>query len=127
VKLVGYLKVWEEAKTLIQQLYLKAQDQKSFSMVVEALLLRAKCTTIEGELHQTQKYYNPARITAAEKNLGLLGHKVDAEQKSFEAEFDKMQDLIRRNTSIQERLEHVRMEEYIKRSSENGKANEINQ
>ncbi|MFX0094402.1 MAG: hypothetical protein ACFFBD_21880, partial [Candidatus Hodarchaeota archaeon] len=104
----------EEAKALTERLYTQAQDQHSFSMVVEALLLRARFVTIDGDLQLALKYLDQARLTAEEKKLNLLRHKVDAEQKLFEVEFEKWQDLIQRNASLQERLEHARIEDYLK-------------
>ncbi|MFX0062790.1 MAG: tetratricopeptide repeat protein [Candidatus Hermodarchaeota archaeon] len=113
VKSFGDPEVWEEVKTLIQQLHVKAQDYHSFSMIVDTLLLQAKVAAIDGDLQQALKYYEQARLTAEEKKLGLLGKKVDAEQKHFEAEFEKWQILIQRNASIQERLNQSQLDDYI--------------
>ncbi|MFX0090490.1 MAG: hypothetical protein ACFFBD_01910 [Candidatus Hodarchaeota archaeon] len=114
VKSFGDPEAWEEVKSLIHQFYEKAQDQHSFSMIVEALLLRAKVAVIDGDLRQVLKYYDQARLTAEEKNLGLLGQKVDTERKRFEAEFSSWQKLIQSNVSLQERVNHAQMDDYIK-------------
>ncbi|MFX0064544.1 MAG: tetratricopeptide repeat protein [Candidatus Hermodarchaeota archaeon] len=106
--------VWEEAKTLILQLYDKAQDQQSVSIVGEALLLRAKFATIEGNLQQALEYFDQAQLTAEERNLGLLIQKVGAERKTFEDEFEKWQDLIQSNAPLQERLKHAEMGKYLR-------------
>ncbi|MFX0093324.1 MAG: hypothetical protein ACFFBD_16330, partial [Candidatus Hodarchaeota archaeon] len=113
VQSFGDLDVWDEAKTLIQQLYVQAQDHHSFSMVVDALLLRAKVAAIDGDLPQALEYYKQARLTAEEKGLGLRLQKVDIEQKRFEAEFEKWQSLIQRNASLQDRLAQAQLEDYI--------------
>ncbi|MFX1255358.1 MAG: tetratricopeptide repeat protein [Promethearchaeota archaeon] len=114
VKLHGEPEVWEEVKALIEQLLVKAQDQRSISLICEVLLLRAKLAAIDGKLTQTMKYYEQARLTAAEKNFKLLVQKVETEQKFFEAEIDKWRKFIEGNASLQERLKHARMEEYIR-------------
>ncbi|MFX0095822.1 MAG: hypothetical protein ACFFBD_29050 [Candidatus Hodarchaeota archaeon] len=114
VKLYGEPQVWEEAKVLIDKLYGLAQDQPSFSMSVEALLLRAKAAVVDGDLPQALKYYEQARLTANEKNLTGLLVKVDTEQKRFEAEFATWQQLIQSNASLQERVKTAQMEDYIK-------------
>ncbi|MFX0093706.1 MAG: tetratricopeptide repeat protein, partial [Candidatus Hodarchaeota archaeon] len=114
VKLYGEPDVWKEAKALIKKLYGMAQDQFSFSMSVEALLLLAKAAVVDGELPQALNYYEQARFTATEKSLTGLLAKVDMEQKRFEADFEKMQTLIQNNASLQERLKSARMEDYIK-------------
>ncbi len=113
VKSFGDPEVWTEAKTLIQQFSNKAQDQQMFPMIVEALLLRAKFATIEGELQQALKYYDQAKLTATEKNLDLLTHKIAEERQTFEIEFDKWQELNQRNASLQERLKMAQIEDYI--------------
>ncbi|MHA2246114.1 MAG: tetratricopeptide repeat protein [Candidatus Hodarchaeales archaeon] len=113
VKSFGDPEVWTEAKTLIQQFSTKAQDQQLFPMIVEALLLRAKFATIEGELQQALKYYDQAKLTATEKNLDLLAQKIAGEKRTFEVEFEKWQELIQRNASLQERLKMAQIEDYI--------------
>ncbi|MFX0090628.1 MAG: tetratricopeptide repeat protein, partial [Candidatus Hodarchaeota archaeon] len=120
VKSVDDPEVWIEAKALIQQLYAQAQDQQSFPMIVKALLLWAKFAIIEGKFQQALKYYNQARLTAEEKSLGLLVQKVDDEQKSFEAEFEKWQVLIQQNASLQDRLAHAQLKDYLKEAQRIG-------
>ncbi|MFX0061029.1 MAG: tetratricopeptide repeat protein [Candidatus Hermodarchaeota archaeon] len=105
--------VWKEVKALIEQLYVMAQDQNSVSLICEALLLRAKFATVDGKLQQALTFYEQARFTATEKNLILLVEKVDTEQKLFESEFEKWQDIIQSNKPLQERLKHARLEDYI--------------
>ncbi|MFX1251436.1 MAG: tetratricopeptide repeat protein [Promethearchaeota archaeon] len=106
--------LWEEAKNQIQQLYIQAQDQRLFTIIIEALILKARLATIEGELQQTLEYYDKARETAEEKHLHLLIQKLNAEKTKFEAEIEKWQTLIQRNTSLQERLKHGQLEEYLR-------------
>ena len=113
VKSFGDPEVWAEAKALIQQFSTKAQDQQLFPEIIEALLLRAKFATIEGELQQALKYYDQAKLTATEKNLDLMAQKIAGERRTFEIEFEKWQELIQRNASLQERLKMARIEEYI--------------
>ncbi|MHA2313828.1 MAG: tetratricopeptide repeat protein [Candidatus Hermodarchaeia archaeon] len=113
VKSFGDPKVWAEAKTLILQFATYAQDQQLFPMIVEALLLRAKFATIEGELQQALKYYDQAKHTATEKNLDLLDQKIAEEKRAFEAEFEKWQELNQRNASLQERLNMAHLDDYI--------------
>ncbi|MFX0091046.1 MAG: tetratricopeptide repeat protein [Candidatus Hodarchaeota archaeon] len=113
VKSFGDREVWEEVKTLTQQLHVTAQEYHSFSMIVETLLLQAKMATIDGDLQQALKYYEQARLTAEEKKLGLQSQKVNAEQKRFEMELEKWQTLIQRNASLQERLAQSQLDDYI--------------
>lgn len=116
LKSSGDLEVWEEAKSLVQQFYVKTQDYQASEMIVNALLLRAKFATIDGELPQALKFFNQAKGIAKEKNLILVYEKVEREQKVFEAEFEKWQDLIHRNVSLQERLTSARLDEYLQKA-----------
>ncbi|MHA2252457.1 MAG: tetratricopeptide repeat protein [Candidatus Kariarchaeaceae archaeon] len=115
VESFGDPEVWTEVKTLIQQFSTKAQNQQLFPMIVEALLLQAKFVTIEGELEQAQKYYDQAKYIATEKNLDLLSQKITGERLTFEAEFEKWQELIQRNAPLQERLQMAQIETYIQK------------
>jgi tetratricopeptide (TPR) repeat protein len=113
LKATGDPEVWEETKALVHQFYTKAQDHQEISMVVNALLLRAKFAAVEGELDQAIKYFNEAKVIAKEKKLNSLVKKVEIEQKEFEADFQKWQGLIQRHTSLKERLVQAQLEEYI--------------
>ncbi|MFX0170190.1 MAG: tetratricopeptide repeat protein [Candidatus Hodarchaeota archaeon] len=113
VKSFGDPEVWEEAKTLTQHFSTIVQDQKLYPLIVEAILLRAKFATIEGELQQARKYYDQAMLTAIEKNLDLLVQQIIEEKRAFEAEFEKWQELFQRNASLQERLRMAQIEDYI--------------
>jgi tetratricopeptide (TPR) repeat protein len=112
LKATGEDEVWKEAKTLIQKFHTRAQDQQDFNMVVNALLLRAKFSTIDGELDEAQGYFDEARMIVNEKELGTLV-RVETEQKEFEEDFHKWQDLIHRHTSLKERLIQTQLAEYI--------------
>ena len=116
VKFFGEPTVWEETKTLIEQLYEMAQDQHLVALMCEALLLQAKSAAVDGKLSQAQNYYEQARLTATEQNLTGLLAKVSTEQERFEAEFETWQKLIQRNVPLQERVNHARMEEYIRKA-----------
>lgn len=116
VKFFGEPTVWEETKTLIEQLYEMAQDQHLVALMCEALLLQAKSAAVDGKLSQAQNYYEQARLTATEQNLTGLLAKVTTEQERFEGEFETWQKLIQRNVPLQERVNLARMEEYIQKA-----------
>lgn len=113
LKTTGAPAVWEEAKALINQFYTRAQDRQEYNMVVNALLLKSKFALVEGELDQTVNYFNEAKMIAKEKSFDSLVDKVEMEQKAFETELWKWQDLIQRHTSLKERLIQTQLEEYI--------------
>ncbi len=109
----GDSEVWDEARALLDKLYSKAHEQNSFSLTGESLLLKAKFAVIEGDLPGSYKYYEQAREIATDNLLTQLLRNVDEDQRMFEAEFSKWENLIQRNVSIQQRIEQSRIEEYI--------------
>ncbi len=114
LKAFGEPEVLKEAKILVQDLYVLARDQQSFSLTVKALLLRAKFAIIEGDLQQAQEYLDQSMRITGEKKMGLMAQRVKNEQKLLETELSKWQELIRRNAPLEERLEQSKLEEYVK-------------
>ena len=72
-----------------------------------------KFAVIEGELQQALEYLDQALMTAEEKNLGLLFEQLVREKRQLQEEYGKWQELIRRNASVQERLEQARLSDFI--------------
>ncbi|MFX0094496.1 MAG: tetratricopeptide repeat protein [Candidatus Hodarchaeota archaeon] len=117
-KAFGVPEVWEKAKNLISKLDFHAQEQQEYATISEVLLLKARFAIIEGDLQQALEYFDQARLNAEAKKMPLLVKKIDTEKKIFEEEFLKWQELIQRNTSIQERLKEVFVESYIQKAIE---------
>jgi tetratricopeptide (TPR) repeat protein len=113
LKITGEPEVWNQAKAIIHRFYTRAQQRQEFNMVISALLLRAKFALVEGELDRTLEYFKEAKMIAKERDFSLLIEKVESEQKAFELELWKWQDLIQEHTSLKERLIRVQLEEYI--------------
>ncbi|MFX0114960.1 MAG: hypothetical protein ACFFB3_10470, partial [Candidatus Hodarchaeota archaeon] len=72
--------VLQKAKILVQRLYALTQKQRSISLVVKVLILQSKFSIVEGDLIATVKLLDQARMTAEEKDLGLLIEKVAFEK-----------------------------------------------
>lgn len=108
--------VLQEAKTLMQRTYALAQEQHSFSLVIESLILQAKLAMIDGNLTAAVKFLEQARMTAEEKNLGLLGTKVVAERQRLDDQYESWERLIQDNAPFQARLEQARCEDYFNRA-----------
>ncbi|MFX0182020.1 MAG: tetratricopeptide repeat protein [Candidatus Hodarchaeota archaeon] len=112
--ITGDEEVFKEVKTLLIKFLNITQAQKSVNLQVNALLLQAQLKAVEGNLQQTTELLTQARVTAEKYELHILGEKAEAEQNRLENEMMKWQELIQRNAPIQERLEHARVEHYIK-------------
>ncbi|MFW9997652.1 MAG: tetratricopeptide repeat protein [Candidatus Odinarchaeota archaeon] len=114
LKHYGGSEVFAEAKETIDRLYTISQDQKSFSLMVNALLLRMKLALVGGDLRRALKYLDQAWMTAEENNLGALVEKIAREKQQLEEELVKWKELSQRNAPVQERLQQARMENYLR-------------
>jgi len=66
------------------------------------------------ELLENEQYLNQAERIAKDNNLGRLVQKIQDQVRILNAELDKWHDLTRRNAPLQDRLEQVKLEEYLK-------------
>lgn len=114
LKAYGEAAVLQEARTLVHKLYGLAQDQNSFSLVVNALILQAKLALVDGEPATAEQFLEQAKFTAEEKGLGLLVMRASAELKHLQTQYEVWQQLIQRNAPFHERLERVQIADYLK-------------
>ncbi|MHA2500338.1 MAG: tetratricopeptide repeat protein, partial [Candidatus Hodarchaeales archaeon] len=114
LKAYGEAAILQEARALIQKLYGLAQDQNSFSLVVNALILQAKLALVDGEPATAEQFLEQAKLTAEEKGLILLVKRTSTEQEALQAQYEVWQQLIQRNAPFHERLERVQIAEYLK-------------
>ena len=99
---------------LIEKFYDLGQEQQSYSVLIEALILRAKFALIGGSIESALKFLDQAQLIAKEKDLSILGDKVRNEQSQLKEELEKWQNLLQTSASIQERLKLANLEEYVK-------------
>ncbi len=107
--------VLDELKYHLAELYEIAQEQKSFNLLVEVLLLQAKFSLIEGDANAAMKQLNQAEITVIDYDLHHLDVKVQYQQEELKAKLNLWDELNRRNASIRERIELADMDGYIDR------------
>lgn len=118
LKAYGEPEVFQEARTVVNRLATAAEDQQAFSLVVNVLILQAKFALIDGDLTAAREFLEQAKVTAEEKDLGLLAEKVAAEQRLLEAQYDTWQRLIQDNAPFGIRLEQARMGDYLKKAQQ---------
>ncbi|MFX0181936.1 MAG: tetratricopeptide repeat protein [Candidatus Hodarchaeota archaeon] len=109
----GEEEVFQEVKKLIQRLEKLAQKQHSSSLVIDALILQAKLSMVEGNLSTSQDYLDRAEIITTEKELPQLTKKVLKEQNYLKKQYEKWKFLIQTNTPFGSRLEQAQVSEYI--------------
>lgn len=114
LKMYAEEEVFNEVRLLVSSLQNIGQSQNSFSLLVEALILKAKISLLEGEIKEAMNIFNEAFQITKEKGLNKLMEEVIFEQKTLTAELDKWKELVDSNASIYQRIEQARLESYIK-------------
>ncbi len=110
----GEEKIFHEVKELIQRLNELAKKQHSHSLVIDALILRAKLSMVEGDLNASQEYLERAEILVKEKGIQRLADKILKEKNHLKSQYEKWEYLIQSNAPFGSRLEQAQLSEYIK-------------
>jgi tetratricopeptide (TPR) repeat protein len=107
--------VLQELKYHLAELYEIAQEQKSFILLVEVLLLQAKFALIEGNADLASKLTDQAEITVVDYDLKHLLTKVTKQQDNLRDSIELWDELNRRNASIRERIELAEIDGYLEK------------
>ncbi len=105
--------IFQEVKQILSNLALLAQEQHSFPLLVDVIILQAKLALIEGFPTKSMQFLSQAKITAEEKNLQLLFRRVVNEEAILKTQLSIWQRLIEENAPLQERLAQAQVEEYL--------------
>ncbi|MCE7735818.1 MAG: tetratricopeptide repeat protein [Candidatus Heimdallarchaeota archaeon] len=105
----------EDANKAISELYEIGQAQQSFPTIVQALIMKARFTLLDGDLEQVDKLIEQALVITDEKNLKHL-HKLVLEEKDLlEEEMNKWGELVRSNASMYKKIESTSILNYIQK------------
>ncbi|MFW9777975.1 MAG: tetratricopeptide repeat protein [Candidatus Heimdallarchaeota archaeon] len=115
LSLYGEPEVLTEAENLSAKIHGIAQEQKSFSLAVEALLLLSRFSLIRGNITRTDTLLEQAESITAEQNLRKLAEKVKDDQTALKEMLEKSEEMLSKGASIHERMKAVRLNEYIAR------------
>ncbi|MHA2231195.1 MAG: hypothetical protein ACXAB4_01720 [Candidatus Hodarchaeales archaeon] len=110
----GEVAVMQDAKALVQELLVLAQQLHSFSSVIKALILQARLAIVDNDLLTAVEFLERARRTAKEKHLGALAKKISAEKQHLEIQYEKWQIIANRNISFHEWLKQTGLDDYLK-------------
>lgn len=113
IKLHGHEQAFHKAQNVIEQLTMLAFNQNSMRLLVESFLLRARMKLINGDFDKAEALYNQAETTCEEKELKILGDRIQAKKSDFELDLKKMQNLLAKNATLQERLKQASVAEYL--------------
>ncbi|MHA1947480.1 MAG: tetratricopeptide repeat protein [Candidatus Hodarchaeales archaeon] len=117
-KASGEVEIWEETKIYIHQFYDQVKQSDNYAFISEALLLNAKIAMIEGELQQAIDFLDQAKLSATKYKVLSLSKKVDEERNRLKADFERWNELIRNNASLQKRFSQAQIEEYIQKTQQ---------
>ncbi|MHA2246404.1 MAG: tetratricopeptide repeat protein [Candidatus Hodarchaeales archaeon] len=109
--------VFQEVKDLLGSLVSLAEQQHSFPLLVNTLILQARFSLVEGNLTGAMDFLNKGKTTADEKKLVKLSEKVSVEIEILINQLDTWEALIQENIPLKERLVRTRLEEYISKAS----------
>lgn len=108
--------VLSEVEDLIDKLYSKAREQRSFVLLINSHLMRSKLYLILGELTKAQEEIQQAKQIAIDKDIQHLIPAVEKEEIELKNKLIKWKDMIRSNAAFSERVEQSQIKEYIARA-----------
>ncbi|MFX0123398.1 MAG: tetratricopeptide repeat protein [Candidatus Hodarchaeota archaeon] len=103
-----------EVKQLIDDYYLNVQSLGFKPKLVELSILKAKMMTIQGDVEQAIEILEDAKQIANNNDFYRLEQKVSSEITQLGNEITSWTRMLQQNTPIIERIEKVRLEEYLK-------------
>lgn len=110
-KLYGEAEVLEEVSRISEKIHQIAQNQNSYPLIIQTLLLRSKFAILQNSPIKADKLLAQAYIIAEEKELTSLAKKISVEQENLEKELAKWAEIARK--SFQDRLDHIKIQTYI--------------
>ncbi|MHA1984099.1 MAG: tetratricopeptide repeat protein [Candidatus Hodarchaeales archaeon] len=113
LKLYNEMEVFQEIEILMSQLLRIVQEQSSIPLEIETILLQANLALIRGEASETSQILNQALRIAEKHKLPNFIEKVKDRQFKLSGELGKWKELTERNAPLQERLELVKIQQYI--------------
>ncbi|NHJ48909.1 MAG: tetratricopeptide repeat protein [Asgard group archaeon] len=114
LKLTGESELLSEIKTLLQKLQKIAEEQKSNSILAEIYRLEALLALAELDLKETRQLLQKGLDLAEEKGLENIAANIREEQNRFEEHVKLWEELQKRNATLKETLQHVKIEESVK-------------
>ncbi|MFX0066062.1 MAG: tetratricopeptide repeat protein [Candidatus Hermodarchaeota archaeon] len=114
-RMSGQESVLQEVKTVVQRLLNIAKQQHSYWLLTETYILQSRLALLELDLQNAQKLLEQAQLTAEEKGLTQVLIKVLSEQHELRAKLATWEQLLERDSSLNERLELAELENLLTR------------
>ncbi|UCG90435.1 MAG: tetratricopeptide repeat protein, partial [Candidatus Heimdallarchaeota archaeon] len=111
----GNEEVLKEIKEILQKLQTIAENQNSFSLLVNTYLLKSKMALLELDLDSARQLLSDAQQIAEDKGLQKLAMMISGEYDSLMDQLGKWTDLIDQNVPMIEKLELTELEGMVTR------------
>ncbi|MFX1286431.1 MAG: tetratricopeptide repeat protein [Promethearchaeota archaeon] len=111
----GNEEVLYEIKEMLQKLQTIAENQNSFSVLVDTYLLKSKMALLELDLDSARQLLDDAQQIAEEKGLQKLAMMISGEYDMLMDQLGKWTDLIDQNVPMIEKLELTELEGMVTR------------
>jgi hypothetical protein len=103
-----------DLNTYTNQLQNLVDEQHSNALTIEIYILQSRFAIIKGKLQRALRSLEKAQEIAQKQKLNPLVMRIEEEIFNFHAEYEKWVSLIQRNAPLHERLEDVRIADYVK-------------
>ncbi|MFX1506153.1 MAG: tetratricopeptide repeat protein [Promethearchaeota archaeon] len=111
----GNEEVLKEITGILQELQTIAENQHSYSLLVDTFMLKSKMALLELDLNSARQLLNEAQQIAEEKGLQNLAMMISGEYDTLMDQLGKWTDLIDQNVPMIEKLELTELEGMVTR------------
>ncbi|MHA2054957.1 MAG: carbon-nitrogen hydrolase family protein, partial [Candidatus Hodarchaeales archaeon] len=113
LKFYGEEDVLQEIQKLLSSISGLANNLRSITNLVILYSLEAKLALIEGDAEFSKNMLNKALSLAEDKGMDLLMTKIEYQQNYLMSQLDEWKAMLVKNSSIQEKFEHLNLKKYI--------------
>jgi len=113
LKMTGEEELFEDIKSLTQQLLEIAKGQASHSLLAETYLLQSKLAMIELDMGRAQKLLTQAIQLADEKGLDGIATNLKKEHDRLQSQVEKWELLVQQNPSRQEMIDQTKIDDLL--------------
>jgi tetratricopeptide (TPR) repeat protein len=113
LKSYGAETVQEQIKGYLEEMYQISENSGSFDLFVNSLIFKSRFALVDGDIEAAERSLEEAKDYAQKTDSDLSKRWVKDEIRTFQKEFEKWEDIIRGNVSINERISQARLVEYV--------------
>ncbi|MHA2171875.1 MAG: tetratricopeptide repeat protein [Candidatus Kariarchaeaceae archaeon] len=113
LKQTGNEEILDELIDLFVKLAAVAQEQNSFSLIIEIYILQSKLALLELDITKAQNYLSQALTLAEDRGLRQLAVKISNQYDNLLDQISNWTDLHQKETSLTERVQRAELEQYV--------------